>query len=110
MTERREFTKAVKLDAWKRAAGQCEKCTAKLFPGNVEYHHDKECTYGGAATIENCVVLCRACHSTITGKRAKDIAKSNRVRNRNIGIKKPRTIRAWRKFDGTPVYASRDRS
>lgn len=27
----------------------------------------------------------------------------------HLGIKKPRSIRQWRKFDGTPVYAERNR-
>lgn len=106
---RLEFSKATKLAAFRRADGQCEKCTARLFPGNTEYHHDKECTFDGDSSLANCIVLCRTCHALITGKRAKDIAKSSRIRNRSIGIKKDRTIRAWRKFDGTPVYAGRQR-
>lgn len=109
MSDRQEFSKAVKLEAWNRAGGRCEKCTTKLYGHQTEYHHDKECTFGGDATIANCIVLCRACHSNITRGRAKDISKSNRIRNRNIGIKRPRTIRAWRKFDGTPVFAPRAR-
>lgn len=36
-------------------------------------------------------------------------AKVARIRKRNLGIRKPRTIRTWRRFDGTPVYASRER-
>ncbi len=37
------------------------------------------------------------------------IAKSNRVRDRSWGIKKPRTIRAWRSFKGVAVFADRER-
>lgn len=106
---RAEFNKATQLVAWNRAQGRCEKCTAKLFPGNIEYHHDKECTFGGGAEATNCIVLCRACHRLITNVRAAVIAKSNRQRAGNVGIRKPRTIRAWRRFDGTPVYAERER-
>lgn len=36
-------------------------------------------------------------------------AKTDRIRKRNIGIKKPRTIRQWRRFSGEPVFASRER-
>lgn len=32
-----------------------------------------------------------------------------RKRKANHGIKKPRTITSWRRFDGSPVYASRER-
>ena len=41
MTERREFSKAVKLAAWQRCEGRCEKCTTKLYPARFDYHHVK---------------------------------------------------------------------
>lgn len=87
---RQEFTKRVKLDAWERCGGRCEgNCGgAKLYPGKYEFHHDTECTFGGQATADNCLVLCIACHSAITRKRASVIAKSNRVRERHLGIKR----------------------
>jgi hypothetical protein len=31
------------------------------------------------------------------------------VRAKHLGRKKPRSIRAWRKFDGRAVYATRER-
>ena len=107
---RREFSKAVKLAAWKRAKGACERCTAKII-GGVEYHHEKEDTFGGEPVLENCVVLCITCHRGITGERAKVVAKSNRVRNKFLGIKtkKSRSLMGskasgWkRKMDGTVV-------
>lgn len=102
---RSEFTKATKLDAWTRSGGRCQCCTAKLFPGNIEYHHDKECTYGGSNSGSNCIVLCRACHSSITRQRAADIAKSNRIRAKYLGIRQARRTIPGRKFDGTPVPA-----
>jgi hypothetical protein len=37
------------------------------------------------------------------------IAKTKRVFDNAIGIKKPRMIRAWHRFDGEPVYAGRER-
>ena len=83
---RREFSKHVRVAAFKRANGHCEECTAKLYPGHIEYDHDKEDTFGGEPTLENCRVLCSACHSRKTRKRAAVIAKSNRVRNKAAGI------------------------
>jgi 5-methylcytosine-specific restriction enzyme A len=106
---RREFSNATKRRAWLRSGGQCEACTAKLSEGNVEYHHIKEDTFEGAATLENCSVLCRSCHRTVTNARAAVIAKSNRVRDRARGIKKPRTITAWRRFNRSIVHAPRKR-
>ena len=85
---RQEFTKRTKLDAFERSGGRCEACRARLFPGNIEYHHSTECTFGGAGELGNCSVLCRACHAAITRKRAAVIAKSNRVRERHLGIKR----------------------
>mgnify|MGYP003658919182 CR=1 FL=1 len=100
---RKEFSKAVKLAAWHRAQGVCEKCGGKLFPGRVEYHHEKEDTFGGEPVLENCVVLCVACHRGITGERAKVVAKSNRIRNKFIGIRKKKRTIPGRRFDGTPI-------
>lgn len=87
---RAEFSKATKLAAWQACGGRCQSCTAKLFTGNIEYHHDQECTFGGTAALQNCVVLCRTCHSIITRKQASVIAKSNRVRARHLGLRSRR--------------------
>jgi 5-methylcytosine-specific restriction protein A len=35
--------------------------------------------------------------------------RNDKIRKRHIGVKKNRTIRQWRKFDGTPVYAAKER-
>lgn len=109
MSERREFSKAVRLAAFQRCKGHCEECTTKLYSGRFDYDHDKEDTFGGEPTLENCRVLCRACHDKKTRTRAAVIAKSNRIRNRVIGVKKKRTITSWRKFNGEIVHASRER-
>lgn len=106
---RNEFSKRTKLDGWQRANGRCENCGIKLITGNVEYHHKTECTMAGDAALDNLQVLCRNCHSAITRSRAAVIAKSNRVRSRHIGIKKRPSFRGWRKFNGTVVYAERER-
>ena len=103
MSARSEFTKATKLAAFQRSGGHCEKCGAKLYPAQFEYHHDLECTYGGAAGAENCLVLCKTCHRLITRQRTADIAKSNRVRDRHLGIKRPKRSIPGRRFNGEPI-------
>ncbi len=87
---RAEFSKRTKHIAWVRAGGNCEQCTAKLFPRKYEFHHQKECAFSGNAELDNCIVLCRNCHSAITKKRAAVIAKSNRVRSKHIGVRSKR--------------------
>jgi hypothetical protein len=39
----------------------------------------------------------------------KQKAKNDRVRKKHLGIKRPRSIRSWRRFDGTIVHAERER-
>lgn len=87
---RQEFSKAVKLAAWKRCHGICEGCTAFLYVGKYDYDHIKPAAFGGEATVDNCQVLCVACHGRKTGQHdVPAIAKSNRVRKRHLGIRKP---------------------
>lgn len=107
MNARREFSKAVKLAAFQRCKGYCEGCTARLFTGKFEYDHDKEDTFGGEPALENCKVLCLTCHGNKTGSRAAVIAKSNRVRQKHLGIKRKSSFAtnkngAWKKkLDGS---------
>jgi 5-methylcytosine-specific restriction enzyme A len=109
---RREFSKQVKRDAFLRANGCCEgeNCGAKLSLGKFHYDHQIPDGLGGEPTLENCQVLCAPCHKIKTTKQdVPAIAKTKRIQDRQRGIKKPRTIRSWRRFNGEPVYASRDR-
>lgn len=109
---RREFSKQVKRDAFMRANGKCEVpwCCARLTVGKFHYDHAIPDALGGEPTLENCQVICTPCHKSKTGKiDARNIAKMKRIQDREKGIKKPRTIRSWRKFDGTAVYATRER-
>lgn len=96
---------------------QCEKCRAKLGPANTfyderedgEFDHDCAAAMQGPATLENCAVLCRTCHKRKTKQDRKIIAKSNRTRDTARGIYKPRTITGWRSFNGTAIFAGRNR-
>lgn len=109
---RREFSKAVKRDAFARANGLCEGkgCGAKLTIGKYHYDHRIPDALGGEPELWNCEVLCVPCHSAKT--RTKDvpaIAKTKRIQDRQKGIKKPRTMLSWRKFNGEVVRAARER-
>ncbi len=107
---RREFAAATKWKAFANASGKCVRCTAKLYPGNVEYDHEIPCEFNGDNSLSNCLVLCRSCHANKTFKSdIPAIAKAKRVAKRHAGIRKPRTITGWRKFDGTIVRQPRER-
>lgn len=107
---RQEFSAKVKVAAFERANGRCECCTARLSVGNVEYDHHIPCALGGEATETNCVVLCKTCHRAKTSKGdVPRIAKAKRQKRYAAGVRKPRTIKAWRRFSGEIVYAGRER-
>jgi len=92
---RSEFSAAVKGQAWKRCEGRCEKCTAKLFPGKFDYDHIRADGLGGEPTLENCQVLCKACHVEKTVKEDRPIMdKADNIRKRHLGISKPKGF--WR--------------
>lgn len=87
--KRAEFTKRTRLEAFARCKGRCEGCGAILRPGHVEYDHDKPAAFNGLGTLDNCKVLCRSCHQSKTSfADIPAIAKSNRIRAREAGIKK----------------------
>ena len=103
---RREFTKAVKLEAWKRSGGRCESCGAWLCPGKYRYDHINPDTFGGEPTLENCQVICYACDAEKTyDNDIPAIAKNNRIRNKHIGI----TKRKSRPIPGTKASGIRKR-
>lgn len=85
---RSEFPPSVKVAAFKRCGGQCEGCTARLYPGKFDYDHDHPDGLGGPPTLENCRVLCLNCHSAKTHKEDRPkMAKADRQRKRHIGAK-----------------------
>jgi 5-methylcytosine-specific restriction protein A len=114
---RREFSKQVRRDAFARANGRCEGwlpngtlCGAKLHVARFHYDHAIPDAHGGEPTLGNCQVLCVACHKYKTTKKdIPAIAKTKRIQDRQIGIKKPRTITSWRNFRGEIVRAGRER-
>lgn len=108
---RREFSKQTKRDALKRAYGKCEAegCGA-LFGVKFHFDHVIADGLGGEPTLDNCAVLCHPCHDEKTRKHDVPlIAKSKRIQDRHNGIKRPRTIRSWRRFNGEIIHADRER-
>lgn len=106
---RTEFPKSVRIAAFQRASGHCERCTAFLLSGKFQYDHVVADALGGEATLDNCLCVCTACHSLkTTGHDVPVIAKMKRQRAKHIGAKPASrhslshpTLR--RKLDGTVV-------
>lgn len=105
---RREFPAKVKLAAWDRAKGHCERCRNKITRG-VQYDHSTPDYVDGPPTLDNCVVLCTPCHSLkTTTTDAPAIAKTKRIRKRQAGVKRSKKPMpgsrdsGWkRRMDGT---------
>ena len=114
---RLEFTKQTMREALTRCNGLCEgllsngsRCNANLWQKLRHFDHIIPAAIGGDNSLQNCAVLCIPCHAEKTAKRdIPIIAKSKRIADRHNGIKKPRTIRSWRRFNGEIVNASRER-
>lgn len=109
---RKEFSKRVQRDAFHRAAGRCENCGCKLTVGKFHYDHVNPDAMTGEPTLENCEVLCVACHGDKTKKDVANIARAKRRQDRHLGIQDPhkRVMPGSRRsnikirMDGTAVY------
>lgn len=89
---RTEFGKKVKLAAYMRCLvnnkPHCELCD-KLILGIPEFDHVKADGLGGEATLQNCMVLCGACHRRKTHEQDRPImAKADRQFKAKAGIKR----------------------
>jgi 5-methylcytosine-specific restriction enzyme A len=84
---RREFSRTTKALAFQRANGKCEgeNCGARLTVGKFAYDHNNPDGLTGEPTLENCVVLCNACHSFKTKRDVANIARAKRREARHIG-------------------------
>src|SRR5688572_27594828 len=97
----------VRLRVDHKAKGKCCVCT--LVTLNTEIDHIVPLILGGEHRETNLQLICRPCHKEKTKLDVKLKAKVSRVRKRHIGIKKPRTMTRWRRFDGSIREAGRER-
>lgn len=108
---RREFSKPVKREALRRAAGKCEnvKCGA-LFGVKFHFDHDIADGLGGDPTLENCKVLCHVCHDDKTRKHDIPlIAKVKRISDKHNGIVRTKQKIQSRGFDKRPPQRTASR-
>lgn len=101
---RREFPTRIKVAAFERCGGRCERCGADVG-ATAQYDHVLPCALGGEPTLSNIECLCKTCHALKTHKTdVPMIAKGKRVRAKHIGAAvKSRGFRGWRRFDGSIV-------
>jgi 5-methylcytosine-specific restriction enzyme A len=100
----------VRLRVFNRMGGVCHLSGRKIMPGEAwDLDHIIALVNGGAHCESNLAPALRSEHRIKTAADVKLKAKSDRVRKKHLGIKKPRTIRSWRKFNGTIVHAERER-
>lgn len=100
----------VKLRVFEKYNGVCYLSGVKIRPGDKwEIEHVRPLCNGGEHRESNMAPALVKPHKAKTAADRREKAKNDRVRKRHLGIKKPRSILGWRKFDGTIVRASRAR-
>lgn len=100
----------VELRIYAKHAGVCPICTRPLRAGQWDCDHIVALCNGGQHREKNLQPVCRTpCHSDKTKADRKLKAKADKSGKREAGIKKPRTITRWRRFDKTIVVAPRER-
>ena len=100
----------VRLRVFLRYGGICHLSGRRIQPGDAwDIDHLVALANGGSHSESNLRPALRKPHRAKTARDVALKAKNDRVSKRHLGIKKPRTIRSWRRFDGTPVYAERER-
>lgn len=92
---RQEFPKIVRRNVAFRAEGKCEKCHLRLKRGEGHYDHIIPDALGGEPTDDNCQLLCAPCHKIKTStKDIPAIAKTKRIQDREMGIRKGPQIKS----------------
>ena len=100
----------VRLRIWDRCLGRCYITGYRIYPGDkYEYDHIIALALGGQHREGNIALVLSGVHKEKSRNDRRLQAKSDRIRKRHAGIKKPRKITGWKNFRGEPVRASRDR-
>lgn len=90
--------------------GKCWLTGRKIVPADYwELEHKIALCNGGEHRESNLAPALRDAHKIKTRADVGEKAKVDRIRKRHMGIKPARTLTRWRRFDGTPVFAERER-
>lgn len=100
----------VRLRVFERYHGYCYLSGAKIMPGDAwELEHVVALINGGEHRESNLAPALGKPHKVKSRRDMAVKSKNYRVRARHAGIKKPRSITRWRRFDGTIREAGRER-
>lgn len=92
--------------------GICHICKCRIHAERGErweVEHVEAREIGGRDDWDNLRPAHVKCHKLKTAEDKRVIAKCNRIRNRHYGIKPPRKMTQWRRFNGERVTVSRER-
>ncbi len=109
--KRRRVGRPMRVRIFEAAAGVCCICSLPIDAVKQRWivEHVKPLWLGGADDESNMRPAHASCGIAKTTGEAPVRAKSDRIRAKRFGIRKPRTIRGWRKFNGQRVFAPRER-
>lgn len=99
----------VRLRVFVRFNGICQECTTKIAVKRWVLDHRIALINGGENRESNLGPIHEACNKIKTAADVAEKAVTARVRAKHIGIKKPRTITRWRRFNGSIREAGRER-
>jgi 5-methylcytosine-specific restriction endonuclease McrA len=100
----------VKLRVFNKHEGRCYLSGRKIMVGEEwQAEHIIALANGGENRESNLAPALVAPHKDKTRADRREQKKINAKRKAHLGIRKPRTITRWRKFNGTVVYADRER-
>lgn len=100
----------VRVRVFERHGGICHISGQRIGASDLwDVDHVIALSNGGGHRESNLAPALKDKHRAKTALDVRTKAKIARVRKRHLGLKKPRTIRSWRKFNGDVVHANRDR-
>jgi len=101
---------SVKVRVFERYGGKCYLSGIKIERGMAwELEHILALCNGGEHRESNMAPALVAPHKDKTRADRRLKAKNDRVRKKHLGLKKPRKITRWRRFDGSIKEAGRER-
>jgi 5-methylcytosine-specific restriction protein A len=100
----------VRVRIFEAHGGICYLSGRKIMSGEAwELEHKKALCNGGEHRESNMAPALVAPHKLKTKADRAEKKSIDSKRKKHLGIRKPRKITRWRRFDGSPVFASRDR-
>lgn len=100
----------VRQRVFDRHHGICGLSNREITPADKwDVDHIVALALGGQHRETNLCPVLKEPHKQKTKADVKQKSKNYRVRKKHLGIKKPRTITKWRRFNGEIVVADRER-